>query len=145
MSQQWNPLRELLILQDRMNRLFEDAAHRGVDTEGEGELENADWIPVADVYSREDEAIIAVDLPGIDRSALDITIDDNRLIIRGNRETEEGSRKTERPHGRFIRRFSLPGAIEQRGIHAEYKDGVLRVHLPKCKEQTAGRIEVKVS
>lgn len=137
-----------MLLQDRMNRLFEDATERRarVDAETSDDIETAEWHPSADVYDHDREYLIAVDLPGIDRSALEITIDDNRLTIKGTRAAGATSTsRTERPTGRFLRTFSVPAAVDQQSIHAAYKDGVLEVRLPKRKEQAAKRIEIKVS
>ncbi len=147
MSKQWNPLQNLMLLQDRMNRLFEDATEQRarVDAETSDDIETAEWYPAADVYDHDGEYLIAVDLPGIDRSALEITIDDNRLAIKGTRAVETSTSRTERPTGRFLRTFSLPGSVDQKSIHAAYKDGVLEVRLPKRKKETAKRIEIKVS
>ncbi len=141
----WNPLQDLMLLQDRMNRLFEDVTQRRPQ-ENDDEIERADWTPVADVYESEEEFTIAADLPGIDRNALEITLDDNRLILRGNRsiEAKPGSR-TERPSGTFLRKFNVPRAVEQNDIRADYKDGVLVVHLPKRKNGQGQRVEIKVS
>jgi HSP20 family protein len=147
-SKQWNPLQDLMLLQDRMNRLFEDATERRarVDAETSDDIETAEWYPAADVYERDAEYLIAVDLPGIDRSALEITIDDDRLTIKGTRAAAETSTtRSERPAGRFLRTFSVPAAVDQQTIQAAYKDGVLKVRLPKRKEQTAKRIEIKIS
>jgi HSP20 family protein len=146
-SKQWNPLQDLMLLQDRMNRLFEDATDRRarVDAETSDDIETAEWYPAADVYERDGEYLIAVDLPGIDRSALEITIDDNRLTIKGMRAAAETSTtRSERPAGRFLRTFTVPAAVDQQTIQAAYKDGVLKVRLPK-KEQTAKRIEINIS
>jgi len=146
-SKQWNPLQDLMLLQDRMNRLFEDATERRarVDAETSDDVETAEWYPVADVYDYKGEYLIAVDLPGIERSALEITIDDDRLTIQGTRVVAETSKsRPERPTGGFLRTFRLPGSVDQKGIHATYKDGVLEVRLPK-REETAKRIEIKVS
>ncbi|MFN2512538.1 MAG: Hsp20/alpha crystallin family protein [Pyrinomonadaceae bacterium] len=148
MSKQWNPLQDLMLLQDRMNRLFEDATERRarVDAETSDDIETAEWYPAADVYDRDGEYLIAVDLPGIDRSSLEITIDDNRLTIAGMRAGgETTTARTERPAGRFLRTFSVPAAVNQQTIQASYQDGVLKVRLPKRKEQTAKRIEIKIS
>jgi len=134
-----------------MNRLFDDATQRRAKEEGgqeEGrEIERADWTPAADVYNRDGEYSILVDLPGIDRSTLDISLDGDRLSVRGERKLEsDGQRNMERPHGRFIRRFGpLPSNIDQKAIKAQYKDGVLTVTLPKRKEQKSRRVEIKVA
>ena len=153
MSKRWNPLQDLMLLQDRMNRLFEDATERRgrVDAETSDDIETAEWYPAADVYDNSGEYLIAVDLPGIDRSALENTIDDNRLTIKGTRVAgtraagETSTSRSERPTGRFLRTFGLPAAVDQQSIQAAYKDGVLEVRLPKRQEQATNRIEIKVS
>jgi HSP20 family protein len=148
MAHQWNPLHDLMLLQDRMNRLFEDATQRRArgETEAGDEMERADWQPAADVYEEEGEYIIAVDLPGIDRSALDISVDENRLTIKGSRaKNNRAKARSERPEGRFIRTFTVPGSVDQGAIRAEFKDGVLQVHLPRRQEPKGHRVEIKVS
>ena len=148
MSQQWNPLQDLMVLQDRMNRLFEDATQRRTQTDdGTGdEFERADWTPAADIYETESGYLIALDLPGIKRDAVEIDIDDNRLLIKGTRVVDESkTRRSERPRGKFVRSFTVPVSVDQNKIDADYKDGVLQVRLPKRAEQKAQKIEVKIS
>ncbi|HSD45260.1 MAG TPA: Hsp20/alpha crystallin family protein [Pyrinomonadaceae bacterium] len=147
MSQQWNPLHDLMLLQDRMNRLFEDATQRRTQSnEANDEFERADWTPAADIYESESGYTIALDLPGIKREALEIDIDDNRLLVKGTRVVDaSAARRSERPRGKFLRSFTIPGSIDQGKIGAEYKDGVLQIRLPKRAEQKAQKIEVKIS
>jgi HSP20 family protein len=143
----WNPLQDLMVLQDRMNRLFEDATQRRTrDDERSADLERPDWSPLADVYETDSEFIVATDLPGIDRSALEITIDENRLHVRGTRKlAQPPSGRAERPGGTFLRTFSVPNTVDQDNIRADYQDGVLEVHLPKRKDQKSKRVEIKIS
>lgn len=149
MVQYWDPLRDLVALQDRMNRLFEEAAQKraGRGEAEEGEIERADWTPAMDAYNLEGEYLILLDLPGVRRDALEISLDNERLFIRGERppdvEAEDG--RMQRPHGRFIRALGpLPATVDKKGISAEYRDGVLRLRLPKRKEQRQQRVEIKV-
>ncbi|HEY6806312.1 MAG TPA: Hsp20/alpha crystallin family protein [Pyrinomonadaceae bacterium] len=147
MSQQWNPLQDLMLLQDRMNRLFEDATDRRARQESNGrdDFERADWTPAADIYETESGYQIAIDLPGVGRDAVEIDLDDNRLTIKGTRAVEESSKqRSERPVGKFLRSFTVPGSVDQHRIGAEYKDGVLNVRLPKRKEQKSQRVEIKI-
>ncbi|HEX8721740.1 MAG TPA: Hsp20/alpha crystallin family protein [Pyrinomonadaceae bacterium] len=140
--------RDLFSLQDRMNRLFEEAAERRAGArEDEAEIERADWIPAADVYEDEREYLVALDLPGINREGLDVSLDDGRLVIRGERAAAEGlhARRAERPQGRFVRTFSLPDAVDRGRITADYKDGVLLLHLPKRGEQHGRRLKIDIS
>ena len=148
MSQQWNPLQDLMVLQDRMNRLFEDATQRRNQADGSAgdEFERADWTPASDIYETESGYLIALDLPGIDRQALEIDIDDNRLVVKGNRVVAESrAHRSERPRGKFLRTYSVPASVEEAKIAAEYKDGVLQISLPKRTEQKPKKIEIKVS
>lgn len=147
MAKHWDPIRDLVTLQERMNRLFEDATERRASGAEENDIERADWTPAADVYNRETEYVIMLDLPGIDRDTLDISVDDNRLWIRGTRSIEQDAQqRMERPHGNFLRKFGpLPPTIDQEAIKADYKDGVLRLTLPKRAEQKSRRVEIKVS
>lgn len=150
MSRHWDPIRDLMHLQDRMNQLFEDATERRTrDRAGtQDEIERADWIPVADVYEHPQEFVVALDLPGIDRAALEINLENERLSIKGNRSFASGDQakhRTERPQGKFHRTFGVPAAVDPQQIEAEYKDGVLYVRLPKRREQKAQPVRIKVS
>lgn len=148
MSRSWNPLQDLMVLQDRMTKLFEDATQRRAQNDGQlnDEVESADWYPAADVTENNGEYVITVDLPGIDRSTLDISIDDNRLAIKGTRTLESPLKhRAERPTGRFVRTFGVPGSVDQTKIGAQYQDGVLNVLLPKRAEQKARKVEIKIS
>jgi HSP20 family protein len=144
---QWNPLYDLVSLQDRMNRLFEDASQRRSTQDSHSdEVETVDWYPAADVYESDGEYTVAVDLPGIDRGTLDISVDDDRLTIKGNRVAQDTARhRAECPSGKFLKTFSVPAAVDQNDIRADYKDGVLQVHLPKRPERKSQRVEIKVS
>lgn len=144
--------RDYMTLQERMNHLFEDTArrHDHLNSEREAELEHADWTPASDVYETEAEFIIAIDLPGIERGALEVSVDENRLTVRGERAPENGGTRRGggkgRPFGRFLSRFGpLPSSVDQKHIEADYKDGVLRLRLPKRAEQKAGRIKIAIS
>lgn len=148
MTQRWDPLRDLVLLQDRMNQVFADATQQRARTRGEAdsEIEPADWIPAADVYENAEEFIVAIDLPGIERTGLDISLENDRLAVRGERVVrEQGKQRVERPAGRFLRRFDVPATVDAEAIAAEYKDGVLNIRLPKRGEQKAKRVEIKVS
>lgn len=148
MSQQWNPLQDLVMLQDRMNRLFEDATQRRSqsDAAASDEFERGDWTPASDIYETDSGYMIAIDLPGIDREALEIDIDDNRLVVKGTRAFAEARQhRTERPRGKFLRTYSVPASVDQGKIGAEYKDGVLQISLPKRNEQKPKKIDIKIS
>ena len=151
MGHKWDEWRDYMTLQERMNRLFEDTQrrHDHLNEEREAELERADWVPASDIYETETEFIIALDLPGIDRTALEVSVDENRLTVRGERPVEDSGKRrgggSGRPFGRFLSRFGpLPPTIDQKNIAAEYKDGVLSLRLPKRAEQKSGRVKIAV-
>lgn len=147
MSQQWNPLHDLINLQDRMNRLFEDATQRRTTgQQSRDDFERADWTPMADIYETETGYVVALDLPGIDRTALEVDVDDNRLMVRGTRLIDDSKQhRTERPRGKFFRTFTVPRTVDQNNVVAEYKDGVLEITLPRRPEQKAQKVEIKIS
>ena len=148
MSQQWNPLQDLMVLQDRMNRVFEDATQRRSQAEANAgdEFERADWTPASDIYETETGFLIAMDLPGIRRETLELDVDENRLVVKGTREMAQSKQhRMERPRGKFLRTFSVPGSVDEGRIAAEYKDGVLQISLPKRTEQKAKKIDIKIS
>jgi HSP20 family protein len=147
MSQHWNPLQDLITLQDRMNRLFEDATQRrSRDDSGSDDFERADWIPAADIYETDAGYHIAIDLPGVNRDAVEIDLDENRLVVKGARIVEESMKhRTERPFGKFLRAFTVPGSVDQTRIGAEYRDGVLQLRLPKRKEPKPQKVEIKIT
>ena len=148
MSQSWNPLQDLITLQDRMNRLFEDATQRRARDESTGsdDFERADWIPAADIYETDHEYQIAIDLPGVNRDAVEIDLDENRLVVKGTRRVENSTKhRSERPFGKFLRAFTVPGSVDQTQIGADYKDGVLQLRLPKRIEPKRQKVEIKIS
>jgi HSP20 family protein len=107
---------------------------------------HADWVPAADVYEEDATYIVALDLPGVDRSELEIDIENSQLTVRGQRAAlTQNEHLRERPGGKFARIFGVPPSIDQERIAAEYKDGVLYVRLGKRLEQKPQRVEIKVS
>lgn len=148
MSQRWDPIRDLMVLQNRMNQLFEDATVRRVRAGAEARetVDHSDWVPAADVYEEAEHYIVALDLPGVDRSALQIDIENSQLSIQGNRApATQTEHRCERPRGRFARSFNLPPSIDPEQIEAEYKEGVLYVRIGKRVEQKIQHLKIKVS
>jgi len=143
MSRHGDPLRDLFRLQDRMNRVFSELTRH--QPSEPGELEKSDWNPAADVYEYEKEYVIAVDLPGIDRSKLEIEIEKDQLLVRGERALEpDEARRRERPAGSFRRRFVVPPNVDQNTVTADYKDCVLRVRLEKRAQDKTAKVQIPV-
>ena len=142
----WEPFRDLMTMQDRMTRLFDETLSRIWKEEGPRRV----WSPLVDILEREGEVVLKVDLPGVNQNDIDIKVEENTLIIQGERkfiqETPEGHYlQIERPYGTFQRTFAIPRMIDQERIKASYKDGVLQVVLPKREEVSAKQIAVEES
>jgi HSP20 family protein len=150
----WNPARELdrwpsdfFGIQREINRLFDDFFHGG--TQADGDLGLSYWTPAVDIAEHADEYSVRVELPGVDKDDVKITLESNILTIRGEKkkETEEKGKnfhRMERAYGSFQRSFTLPTTVKSDKIDALYKDGILTIHLPKAEEAKPKQIEVKV-
>lgn len=140
----WEPFRDLMAMQDRMTRLFDETLSR-IWRE---EAPRGAWSPSVDILERGNELILKVDLPEISQSEIDIKVEENSLIIQGERKfvkeiPDENYIQIERHYGTFHRSFTIPNIIDQEGIRAAYKDGVLRIVLPKRKEVQPKQILVE--
>jgi len=140
----WEPFRDLMAMQDRMTRLFDETLSRI----WKEEVPRRIWSPPVDILERENEVILKVDLPEMNQSDIDIKVEENMLIIRGERKfIKEGPPgnylQIERPHGPFQRTFAIPRMIDLERIKAAYKDGVLRIVLPKREEVHPKQIVVE--
>jgi|SRR5688572_13551966 len=143
----WDPFRDLVTLQERMNRLFEDSLSRSKTTDQE--MAMGAWTPAVDIFETPETIVLKADLPGIDEKDIDVRIENNVLVLRGERKfvkeaKEEDYHRIERSFGVFSRTFQLPGTIDQGGISAVHKDGVLEVHLPKREDTKPKQIKVDV-
>ena len=142
----WDPLQELLGLQNRMNRLFDQTMAR---SHPEQEMTEGGWTPPVDIHEGADRVIVRADLPGLKQEEIDIRVENNVLVIRGERRLDPAQRREEflrieRPLGSFSRSFSLPPTVDQTRIGAEYRNGVLELTLPKRVEAQARAIKVSV-
>lgn len=141
----WDPFRDLMVLRDRMNRLFEDlvSSPRFEDSE----LIQSTWSPAVDIYETENELVLTAELPGVDEKDVEIKIEDNTLTLKGERKfeketKEENYHRIERAYGSFFRSFSLPNYIDQEKISAEYENGLLRIHMPKKAEVKPRKVKI---
>jgi HSP20 family protein len=143
----WDPFRDLVTLQERMNRLFEDSLSRSKTTDQE--MAMGAWTPAVDIFETPETIVLKADLPGIDEKDIDVRIENNVLVLRGERKflkeaKEEDYHRIERSYGVFSRTFQLSGTIDQTRITAVHKDGVLEVHLPKREDTKPKQIKVDV-
>ena len=148
----WNPARELATwpsdlfgIQREMNRMF-DGFFRGT---GDEDYTLSSWTPAVDIAEHDDEYLVKVELPGVNKDEVKLTLENNILTIRGEKKQEKETKKenyhrVERSYGSFQRSFTLPAAVKADKIDASYKDGILTVSLPKAEEAISKQIEVKV-
>jgi HSP20 family protein len=143
-------IRDLMTLQDRMNRLFHETFptyQRGTSEEQDA-LAAGDFLPPVDIYEDDNAISLKADIPGIDPNNLDIRVEGNRLFIKGERNIEKETKRenfyrVERAYGTFSRTFTLPQNVAADKIEANYKNGVLDLKLPKREESKAKQIKVQ--
>jgi HSP20 family protein len=142
----WDPFREFVTIQDRMNRLFRDS----YGTEGRQEdLTTTTFAPAVDVYEDEHNITLKIEVPGIDEKDIDVRIENHTLTVHGERkfekeEKEENFRRVERQYGSFTRTFTLPNTVDHEKVQADYDKGVLKIQLAKKAEAKPKQIKVNV-
>jgi HSP20 family protein len=142
MTRHPNSLDELLDLQERMNRLFEETLTRG-SVDDTGPLAPA-WTPLADVFDTPEAYQLEIELPGLGQESLDVHVRDRELTVRGERHPAGGHsasfHRLERQYGPFARSFQFDADIDADGIRAEIQDGVLSLVVPKVKARGGRRV-----
>lgn len=147
----WNPFRELEEMQRRMAALLDwSPFRRSALTTDEETITVPEWSPLVDIIEDDKEYLIKVELPEVSKDDVKVTVEGGTLTISGERkaEKEEKNRRyhrVERFYGRFVRSFTIPEDADPDNVRAEFKEGVLRVHLPKSEKARPKEIEVKVS
>jgi HSP20 family protein len=141
----WDPFRGLSSLQDEVNRLFDST----FKSNSNSSVLTA-WAPAVDIYETENELVVKADLPDLSEKDIDVRVENNMLTIRGERKydqtvKEEKYLRVERSYGAFSRSFSLPNTVNTDAIQASYKDGVLKVELPKRAESKPKQVKVNVT
>ena len=134
----WDPFRELLELQERMNRLLESTIVGGPGTS----LDPPTWTPVADAYETTDSFVLQLELPGVDQEDVEIQVDGDALVVRGQRRMggqAESFHRMERSYGPFARTFKLTEEVDPDGVTAQFKDGLLRLEVPKLHRRGGWR------
>ncbi len=145
----WDPFKEMEDLQSRFTRLFELTPARTEN--GDRELMTiTEWAPSVDIIEDEKEWLVKADLPEVKKEEVKVTVENGVLTITGERkfEKEEKDKKyhrIERSYGNFLRSFTLPDGADGSKVNAEFKDGVLKVHLPKGEKAKPKAVEVKVA
>lgn len=144
----WNPFRELDEVQNRLGMFlngFPDFS------EGNGKsMTLPNWAPLVDITEDDNEYLFKADLPEVKKEDLKVTVENGILSVSGERKSEKEEKKRkyhrlERFFGTFARTFMVPDDADAAKIMAEFKDGVLKVHLPKSPAAKPKKVEVKVS
>ncbi|MCE5200082.1 MAG: Hsp20/alpha crystallin family protein [Armatimonadota bacterium] len=140
MINRWDPFRDLSVLQDRINRLFNETSSRSETAPDRA------WAPVVDILETESDLVVRAELPGLHRDDIDVEVTAESLTIRGERKFDEESRdkyiRVERPYGAFQRSFSIGVPVQPDKVKATYRDGVLEVSVPKAEEVKPKKIQV---
>lgn len=142
-----DPFSEIKGLQDDFARLISTTWPRFFSGE---EVLSGTWTPSVDIYEDENSIVLEADLPGIKPEDFKLSIENNKLTLSGERKFEkeekgENFHRVERSYGTFTRNFTLPSTVNVDEVKADFKDGVLRVTLPKREEVKARQIQVTVT
>jgi HSP20 family protein len=141
----WSPVRDAFLVQNEMNRILDEFL--GGRFEGESP---AVWQPHVDIEENDNGYIVRTELPGMKLENIKITLTDNQLVIRGEKQRELEQKgatyhRTERAYGQFERAFTLAHPVRPEAIEATYRDGVLEVSVPKAEEAKTREIPIKTS
>ena len=142
----WDPFRDLMNLQDEVNRLFRRSFFRGVEPAAETV---ATWAPAIDMFETDDKLTVEVELPGLEAKDVEISLEDDILRIKGERKfssevKEENYHRIERAYGSFVRAVPLPRKVDEEKVSATVSDGVLKIEMPKVEEAKPKKIPIKV-
>jgi HSP20 family protein len=140
----WDPFRDVVSLQDRVNSLFRDF------NEDDSALTAASFVPAVDIYEDAQKVVVKLEVPGIEEKDLDVRVENHRLTVKGERkfekeEKEENFHRIERRYGNFSRAFTLPSTIDTETVQASYNAGVLKLELKKKAEAQPRQIKVNIA
>lgn len=147
----WDPFKEMekemQELTDRFGRMVSRWPSRGISSREA--LMAADWAPTVDIFETEAEYLVKAEIPEVDRKDVKVTVQDGMLTLQGERRQEreeKGKRyhRVERSYGTFLRTFDIPDGVDEEKLKAEFKEGMLVVHLPKTEKAKTKAIEVRV-
>ena len=143
----WDPFKDLLFLQERMSRIFDEAL---THYRGPSGLTSSSTFPPVDIYETENSIVLKAELPGIDIDDVTVEVDENVITLRGERRLKgrnlsgENYLRMERFYGAFERAFSLPNVLDKNSVKAGFKDGVLKISVPKAAEPGRRSVKIKI-
>jgi HSP20 family protein len=137
-------------MQRRLSSVFDLAPFRTNLHKEEENMTVAEWAPLVDITEDDKEYLISAELPDVKKNDVKVTVENGILSISGERKFEKEEKnkryhRVERSYGSFLRTFTLPDDADADKVNAEFKDGVLRVHVAKSEHARPKQIEVKVS
>lgn len=145
----WNPFKELEEMEKRLSSYF---GRTSVPSRGDKQeaITVAEWSPLVDISEDDKEYVIKAEIPEMKKEDIKLNVNDDVLTITGERKYEKEEKGTkyhrvERAYGSFMRSFTLPEDADGSKVNAEYKDGLLKVHLPKSEKVKPKAIEVKIA
>jgi len=143
----WDPFRNVAALQDRINRIFDESFSRNADVDDD--ISMCAWKPLVDIYETDEAIILKAELPGIKKEDVSVEIKDNVLTLKGERVEDkevknESYFRKERCFGTFSRAFNLQHRVQPDKIKARFKDGILKVEIPKPEEEKPKQITVNI-
>ncbi len=141
----WNPRRDLFNWHNRMDGFLDNFFYPTLHGEKEDFLWN--WEPAVDIYETDSHIVVKAELPGVDKKDISVDLNGRVLTLRGERSTdnevkEDNYYRKERCYGKFERSFTLPEGVEPDKVEADYKDGVLKIGIPKPEEHKSKQITV---
>lgn len=141
-----NPFKDLVFLQERMTRIFDEAL---LQYRGSTGLASGAWFPPVDIYETGDTIVLKAEIPGVDRKDVSLEVRENIITLKGERRFaknlgEENYHRMERFYGTFSRVFSLPNVVDKGGVTANFKDGVLEITVPKVAEESSSSVKITV-
>jgi len=145
----WNPMKELEEMEKRLSTIF-GKTPSAMSGEKKEAITVAEWSPLVDITEDEKEYVVKAEIPEMKKEDIKLNVHDDLLTITGERkyEKEEKGKKyhrVERAYGSFMRSFTLPEDAESSKVSAEYKDGLLKVHIPKSEKAKPKTTEVKIA
>jgi HSP20 family protein len=147
MAMRWDPFRDLMSIQNELNRLFGRTYAGG---EAGGQASGSAWVPPLDIYETKDRYVVNIELAGVDPDSVDVSVEDSTLTVRGDRAfyqgiEEEAFHRVERRFGPFVRSLSLPPMANAEAIEASFDKGVLTIQVPKAEEAKPKKITIKAT
>jgi HSP20 family protein len=138
----WDPFRELNMFPVRFGKFLDKDWERAISTTA--------WNPSVDIFENDSDIVVKVEAPGMNAKDFDLRIENNVLMVKGERKfeketKEENYHRVEREYGSFSRSFALPTAVKEDKVTADYKDGILKIVLPKKEEVKPKSIKIEAA